>query len=240
MSFTRLTDTQKKRAKEQRAAARRQAKESKLLEIALVCFAHVAHLDSGITQPKLKIIDDFIGASKYLSGARVKITPSALILRNQSTIKKLLAPTSSSLTTVRSFQRKLISELFEVSNSDGSITEDEDDAIDFLAQCLKFPATSLARIRARAISKRKVKEILEQVDTKSPLHQHYETLGCIPNAPLSVVKRSYRALVREHHPDKHLSKKLSPRQLQSHIRKFHRIQEAYEEIIAHRTGAERL
>jgi DnaJ like chaperone protein len=58
----------------------------------------------------------------------------------------------------------------------------------------------------------------------------YEILGCTPGTPIKDVKKKYRQLISELHPDKLLSKDLPPEAMNVITNRFRAIQEAYETI----------
>jgi len=64
----------------------------------------------------------------------------------------------------------------------------------------------------------------------SDLSHHYAMLGLEDGADLSAVKKAYRKLVSEYHPDKIVSKGLPEDFIKFAEEKFREINEAYESI----------
>jgi DnaJ like chaperone protein len=62
------------------------------------------------------------------------------------------------------------------------------------------------------------------------LDQAYAILGLQPGAPLPEVKRAYRRLLSQHHPDKLVSKGLPEEMMKLAAEKTHEIRQAYEMI----------
>jgi DnaJ like chaperone protein len=62
------------------------------------------------------------------------------------------------------------------------------------------------------------------------LDQAYAVLGLHPEAPLAEVKRAYRRLLSQHHPDKLVSRGLPEEMMKLAAEKTHEIRQAYEVI----------
>lgn len=69
------------------------------------------------------------------------------------------------------------------------------------------------------------------------LEQAYELLGLAPQADEAEIKRAYRRLMSQHHPDKLVSKGLPEEMMKLAAQKTHEIRQAYEMIMAARQGA---
>ena len=63
----------------------------------------------------------------------------------------------------------------------------------------------------------------------------YAVLGCNPGDPDEKVRRCYRQLVQQYHPDKIAGKDLPQPFVDFAHQKFRSIQEAYEEILVERS-----
>ena len=70
----------------------------------------------------------------------------------------------------------------------------------------------------------------------TPLDPHYAILGAQPADTLEVIKKKYRALAVQWHPDKMAAKGASPEALRHAKEKFQQINEAYEKIIEVRSN----
>jgi len=60
--------------------------------------------------------------------------------------------------------------------------------------------------------------------------RHYHTLGVEPGAPMEEVKRAYRRLVTEVHPDKVMARGMPEEFVKVAQERFHEVQNAYEAI----------
>lgn len=80
--------------------------------------------------------------------------------------------------------------LFHIAKADGVIHEDELLYLESVAGIFGFVNGDFARIRARHVSL---------------LDDPYEVLGVKPGTSLAMIKKKYKSLVRELHPDKHIA-----------------------------------
>ena len=67
-------------------------------------------------------------------------------------------------------------------------------------------------------------------DPRSHLSEAYEVLGLTANANDSEVKKAYRRLMSQHHPDKLMAKGLPPEMIKMATQKTQQIKRAYEQI----------
>ncbi len=67
-------------------------------------------------------------------------------------------------------------------------------------------------------------------DPKQHIHDAYEVLGITASASDAEVKKAYRRLMSQHHPDKLMSKGLPPEMLKMATQKTQQIKSAYEQI----------
>jgi DnaJ like chaperone protein len=62
------------------------------------------------------------------------------------------------------------------------------------------------------------------------LDKHYKTLDCTPECSIDDIKRNYKKLVKEFHPDVIISKGLPEEFVEFASNRFREIQESYEKI----------
>jgi len=65
----------------------------------------------------------------------------------------------------------------------------------------------------------------------TPLDPHYAILGAQPADSLDVIKKKYRALAMQWHPDKMIAKSASPEAMRHAKEKLQQINEAYQKIV---------
>ncbi|MBF0303709.1 MAG: TerB family tellurite resistance protein [Desulfamplus sp.] len=105
--------------------------------------------------------------------------------------------------------------LFRVSAADGGITAEEDFLLLSAARIFNYSPTDYARLKSMYV-------------TES--NRFYAVLQCDETASNEEIKRQYRKLVSEYHPDKIASKGLPEEFITFAGDKFREIQEAYDSI----------
>ncbi len=109
----------------------------------------------------------------------------------------------------------MIDILFRVAVADGALSPAEESLIRSGAAAFGFSDEDYVRLKSRHVQ-----------DTQ----KHYATLGSKPTDSIDVIKRRYRKLVSEYHPDKIASKGLPEEFMTFAHEKFRQIQEAYEAV----------
>lgn len=74
----------------------------------------------------------------------------------------------------------------------------------------------------------------QQQSSQSNINHAYQILGIDSSADNTAIKRAYRKLMNEHHPDKLISKGLPPEMLEAAKKRAQEIQAAYDLIKAHK------
>mgnify|MGYP000255787237 CR=1 FL=1 len=105
--------------------------------------------------------------------------------------------------------------LIRVSVADGALDESEEDLILQAVKIFRIPEEDYTKMKSRYVS---------------VTNQYYAVLGCNPNDADETIKKQYRKLVRDFHPDTIAAKGLPDDFIKFANDKFREIQEAYEEI----------
>ncbi|MFO8085233.1 MAG: TerB family tellurite resistance protein [Desulfobacterales bacterium] len=105
--------------------------------------------------------------------------------------------------------------LFKVSTVHGKLRKSEEELLVSAAKIFQFSPQRYQNIKSRYVSAN---------------DHYYAVLGCSPDDSDDRIKSSYRKLVREFHPDTIASKGLPEEFTAFAEEKFHKIQEAYENI----------
>lgn len=105
--------------------------------------------------------------------------------------------------------------LLRVSVADGVIHPSEERLIQSAASIFGFSAAQYAVIRSRSAP---------------DVNKYYAVLGCTRSDPDEQIKKQYRKLVSEYHPDKIIAKGLPDEFIKFANDKFNEIQEAYEAV----------
>ncbi len=109
----------------------------------------------------------------------------------------------------------LLDILFRVASSDGTVSKPEGRLILETARIFNFQQWQYDRIKERYVK---------------VTNRHYAVLNCTPDDSDDVIKKNYRKLVAENHPDKVMAKGLPEEFIEVATKKFREIQTAYEEI----------
>jgi DnaJ like chaperone protein len=110
--------------------------------------------------------------------------------------------------------------LFHIAKADGAVHEREVRYLERVASIFGFDHREFRRIRARHVAP-------EAADA-------YAILGVDPGASAQDIKRQYRALVRENHPDLHVAEGMPEELIDLANERLARINAAYDEIARER------
>jgi DnaJ like chaperone protein len=111
--------------------------------------------------------------------------------------------------------------LFHIAKADDAIHPAELDFLESVSGAFGFTAADFARIRARHV-----------VIASDP----YAILGIERAAAPADVKRRYRDLVREYHPDRHIAAGVPEEMIEIATERLQKVNEAYEQIMKERAG----
>lgn len=127
--------------------------------------------------------------------------------------------------------------------ADGHMDRAEAELLASVCSQLGFPAAAFAEIERMIRAERGFRgesaggRRRAQADTGRPsLAQAYELLGVSPEASDADIKKAYRRLLSQHHPDKLVSKGLPEEMMKLAAQKTHEIRQAYEAIREARGG----
>ncbi len=130
-------------------------------------------------------------------------------------IRKLFAESPDTL-------EQVLVGLFHIASADGMIHESEFDYLKQVSDIFGFDDQRFEAIAAAHIDDR---------ERRDP----YVVLGLMPDAPDEEIRRVYRRLVAEHHPDRMIAKGVPEEMMQIATSRMAAINAAYEEI-AHQRG----
>ena len=112
----------------------------------------------------------------------------------------------------------LLGQMVLLANADNFFHPEEKRIIEDISVIFGFSSEHLRRIFAPFYSE------------EDKIQRAYDILGVQPTSSKDEVKKSYRKLAMEHHPDRILSRGLSPELIQGANKKFSEIQNAYDLI----------
>ncbi|MBU3954774.1 MAG: DnaJ domain-containing protein, partial [Proteobacteria bacterium] len=109
----------------------------------------------------------------------------------------------------------MVDVLLRVSTADGDISQEEESMLLTATHIFRVSSTDYARMKSRYVK---------------ATNKYYAVLKCDESASNDEIKKKYRTLVTEYHPDKIEAKGLPEEFIKFANDKFREIQEAYEHI----------
>jgi DnaJ like chaperone protein len=128
----------------------------------------------------------------------------------------------------------------QVAFSDGELDDAERSVLHTIAKLLGYSVGELDNLLEMIIARTNFHQQhaghRQQATGSTPsssqhLANAYKVLGIDQNASMSVIKKAYRKLMSQHHPDKLIAKGLPPEMMESAKEKTQEIQAAYEFIV---------
>ena len=114
--------------------------------------------------------------------------------------------------------------LIQLAFIDGVVTDSEERVLQIIAESLEFDPNAYHAIFDQ------FEKIMKNVQPKANVEDAYALLGVNANDEMSVVKKAYRKLVREYHPDIIKSQEKSEEYMKEATAKTQEINQAYEMI----------
>lgn len=181
--------------------------------------AKISLADGSVTQAERQRVQAFIDSDLKLDQqsrlAAMRIYETALV--SQGTFDQFAIQFYENFKHEQEFLDLLIDIFYQVAVADGSLSAAEETLIRRAGNIFHFSEARMESIRKRS--------------SKSPSSdKSYAVLGVSPQATDDEVKKAYRHLVSEYHPDKIAAKGLPEEFITFANEKFREIQEAYEAI----------
>lgn len=120
----------------------------------------------------------------------------------------------------------------QVAFADGTLDEEERQALHNIARLLGFSTRDLDRLLEMIIAGEQFHQQRSgsPQSSKEQLGNAYKVLGCSPEMSEQQIKKAYRKLMSQNHPDKLIAKGLPPEMMEVAKQKTQDIQSAYEII----------
>ncbi len=118
----------------------------------------------------------------------------------------------------------------QVAFADGTLDRHERQALHTIAKHLGFSAPELDQLLEMIIAGAQFHQGQSSASTQSQLDNAYKVLGVSADTPEREIKKAYRKLMSQHHPDKLVAKGLPPEMMEVAKQKAQDIQGAYELI----------
>lgn len=121
-------------------------------------------------------------------------------------------------------QQQFMGFLIQLAFIDGEVSKSEEEILATIAEALNFDPTTYHTIFD------KFEQIMKNVKPKTSIDDAYKVLGVSKNDDLSSIKKAYRKLVREYHPDIIKSQGKDEEYMKEATAKTQEINQAYEMI----------
>ena len=121
-------------------------------------------------------------------------------------------------------QQQFMGFLIQLAFVDGEVSRGEDEALQTIAEAMAFDPKTYHAIFEQ------FEKIMQNRTPKANINDAYKLLGVSANDDMSVIKKAYRKLVREYHPDIIKSQGKDEAYMQEATAKTQEINEAYEMI----------
>ena len=124
----------------------------------------------------------------------------------------------------KSKQQQFMGFLIQLSFVDGEVSKSEEEVLQTIAEALEFDPASYHAIFDQ------FEKMMQNIQPKANIQDAYKLLGVNENDDMSVIKKAYRKLIREYHPDIIKSQGKSEAYMQEATAKTQEINQAYEMI----------
>lgn len=124
----------------------------------------------------------------------------------------------------KSKQQQFMGFLIQLAFADGEVSQSEENMLQAIAEAFNFDPDAYHAIFDQ------FEKMMKNVTPKANISDAYTLLGVSENDEMSVIKKAYRKLVREYHPDIIKSQGKSEAYMQEATEKTQEINQAYEMI----------
>ncbi|QSZ42693.1 DnaJ domain-containing protein [Sulfurimonas aquatica] len=124
----------------------------------------------------------------------------------------------------RAKQQQFMGFLIQLAFIDGEVSSGEEEALQTIAEALEFDPNAYHAIFDQ------FEQMMKNVQPKASIEDAYKLLGVNANDDMSTIKKAYRKLIREYHPDIIKSQGKSDEYMKEATAKTQEINQAYEMI----------
>ena len=190
--------------------------------------ARIASADGNVSVNERRKIEEFIRRDLKLDprSQAVAMQVFETALNNQSSFEQLAVQFYQNFRTNRQLLELMIDIFYRVSSADGAISSSEEVLIRQAGSIFQFSADEMRLFRRRYSGS----SGSSAAASAGGAPRSYAVLGVQPTATDAEIKRAYRKLVSEYHPDKIASKGLPEEFITFASDKFREIQAAYEDL----------
>lgn len=224
------------------------------LTVAFEVLGHLSKAKGQVTQDDINIASQFMGRLQLDSEKRKLAQDS--FNRGKSANYPLQERLNELYTQYR-YRKKVLNifceQLIQAAISDGTLHQKEEQILYSVAQAFHIPRAQMAMYIQMMMASYQFQRgqqyqqynqnrqqggyhqgSYQRQSAQSDIDNAYRILGVDPNADNTTIKRAYRKLMNEHHPDKLVSKGLPKEMLEAAKKRAQEIQAAYDLIKAHK------
>lgn len=224
------------------------------LTVAFEVLGHLSKAKGQVTQDDINIASQFMDRLQLDSEKRKLAQDS--FNRGKSANYPLQERLNELYTQYR-YRKKVLNifceQLIQAAISDGTLHQKEEQILYIVAQSFHIPQAQMAMYIQMMMASYQFQRgqqyqqhnqnrqqggyhqgTYHRQSAQSDIDNAYRILGIDPNADNTTIKRAYRKLMNEHHPDKLVSKGLPKEMLEAAKKRAQEIQAAYDLIKAHK------
>ncbi len=184
-------------------------------------FAKFCKADGRVAEAEIEIVDQFIKDRLKLQGEESKLARKTFraARENERSFEIYCNNFFQEFKNNASLLRIALEVLEDLRESDAHPTAEEDRLLAYTRKLFGIAGQSSASFRSQTLS----------------LDEAYRILNCAPYSSMADIKREYRRLCFENHPDQLYAQGLSPELIKVAQARFIKIREAYEKVSQQRT-----
>ena len=193
---------------------------------------HIAKADGQVTQQEIQMAEEIFKHMNFQAEQR----KAAIELFNRGkqddfnldeVLMQFKQECGRKITLIQMFMQIQLQAVY----ADGSKHPKEEQILKQICDVLGYPVMMLSQLEAMLFSQqRQYTGASSQAPSQSDIDNAYSVLGVDANADQAEVKKAYRRLMSQHHPDKLISKGLPEEMIQIATDKSQQIQTAYDLI----------
>lgn len=184
--------------------------------------AKLAAADGSVSEDARRKVNEFMISDLHLTGQSYQYANDIFnqALSQDSTFENLADQFYRNFRTAPQILNTMIDIFYRVAMADGRISANEERLIDYATRAFQIPQSIIDSIK--------------RTYRVSGSHKAYAVLGVEETATEAEIKKAYRKLILEYHPDTVASKGMADEFKDYAAKRFREIQEAYETICRER------
>lgn len=202
-----------------------------------ICLGRVAKCDGAVCEPEIQwaaAVMDRMGLSAEKKREAVELFDLGKSGQHDITaeLEALQKACGRRTTLLQIFMEFLV----QAALADGAMDQKEWAMLSHIAQCIRFRVSALERLvrSTQAFQEFRTQDSTHPLSPQEELLRAYRILGVEPTATTAELKRAYRRLMSQNHPDKLIARGLPEKMLEMANEKTQAIRAAYERITASR------